>query len=230
MEDIKTKLLITITDKNKNNKIINLYKKYNINYSIELNGHGTASNSMLEYFGLEEIQKKIILSVIPYNIEGKLLEDLHKKIKIYEPGKGIAFTLSIKSASRYLSKIYDDYVGDDTVMINDKKYELIVLIVSEGYADIAMNAAKRKGAFGGTLLNGVGLGSAEATKILGITIEPEKEVVLILTETENKKELMNEISEKVGLATEGRGICFSLPVDNAVGLSENVKFEKYKEN
>ena len=230
MENIKTKLLITITDKNKNQRIKNLYKKHDIKYSLELNGYGTASNSILEYFGLEEVHKKIIISVIPYNIEGRLLEDLHKKIKIYEPGKGIAFTLSIKSASRYLSKIYENYVGDDIVMKNDKKYELIVLIVSEGYANIAMNAAKRKGAFGGTLLNGVGLGSAEATKILGITIEPEKEVVLILTEENNKKELMEEISENVGLATEGRGICFSLPVDNAVGLSENVKFEKFKEN
>ena len=230
MENIKTKLLITITDKNNNQRIKNLYKKHDIKYSLELNGYGTASNSILEYFGLEEVHKKIIISVIPYNIEGRLLEDLHKKIKIYEPGKGIAFTLSIKSASRYLSKIYENYVGDDIVMKNDKKYELIVLIVSEGYANIAMNAAKRKGAFGGTLLNGVGLGSAEATKILGITIEPEKEVVLILTEENNKKELMEEISENVGLATEGRGICFSLPVDNAVGLSENVKFEKFKEN
>ena len=111
-------------------------------------------------------------------------------------------------------------------MKNDKEYELIVLIVSEGYAQAAMDAAKRKKAGGGTLIKGVGLGSAEATKILGITIEPEKDVVLILTEKNNKKEVMQEISESVGLATDGRGICFSLPVDNVIGLQENIKFEQ----
>ena len=229
MEEIRTKVLVTITDKGKNKRIVNLYKRHNIKYSVELNGKGTASGSMLNYFGLEEIQKKIIVSIIPYNLEGKLLEDLHKKLKIYEPGKGIAFTLSIKSASRYLSKIYSKEIGDDTIMKNDKEYELIVLIVSEGYAELAMEAAKRKGAGGGTLISGVGLGSSEATQILGITIEPEKDVVLILTEKDQKRDVMEEVTESVGLATEGRGICFSMPVDNVVGLTENVKFEKIEE-
>ena len=92
-----------------------------------------------------------------------------------------------------------------------------------------MEAAKRKGAGGGTLISGVGLGSSEATKILGITIEPEKDVVLILTEKDQKRDVMEEVTESVGLATEGRGICFSMPVDNVVGLTENVNFEKIEE-
>jgi hypothetical protein len=229
MEEIRTKLLVTITNKGKDKRIKNLYKRHNIKYSTEINGLGTASSSVLNYFGLEEIQKKIILSIIPYNLEGKILEDLHKKLKIYEPGNGIAFTLSITSASRYLSRIYAGEIGDDTIMKKEKEYELIVLIVSEGYAELAMDAAKRRGAGGGTLISGVGLGSAEATKILGITIEPEKDVVLILTDKNNKKDVMEEVSQSVGLATEGRGICFSLSVDNVVGLTENVNFEKNKE-
>ncbi len=226
MDIVKTKMLITITDKNKNRKIINLYKKHNVKYSLILNGSGTASGSLLEYFGLEDIEKRIIISIIPEMLEGTLMYDLHKKIKIYEPGKGIAFSLRINSASRYLSTIYENPEKEVIRMKNDKEYELIVLIVSEGYAQTAMDAAKRKKAGGGTLIKGVGLGSAEATKILGITIEPEKDVVLILTEKNNKKEVMKEISDSVGLATDGRGICFSLPVDNVIGLQENIKFEQ----
>jgi len=226
MDIVKTKMLITITDKNKNRKIINLYKKHNVKYSLVLNGSGTASGSLLEYFGLEDVEKRIIISIIPESLEGILMYDLHKKIKIYEPGKGIAFSLRINSASRYLSTIYENPQKEVIRMKNDKDYELIVLIVSEGYAQTAMDAAKRKKAGGGTLIKGVGLGSAEATKILGITIELEKDVVLILTEKNNKKEVMKEISESVGLATEGRGICFSLPVDNVIGLQENIKFEQ----
>jgi nitrogen regulatory protein PII len=89
-----------------------------------------------------------------------------------------------------------------------------------------MDSAKRVGAGGGTLIKGIGLGTAEATKFLGITIEPEKDIVLILTEKEEKRKVMEEITKDVGLAQEGRGICFSIPVDNVVGLSEKVEFFK----
>ena len=37
---------------------------------------------------------------------------------------------------------------------------------------------------------------------------------------------MEEISNVVGLSHEGRGICFSIPVDNVVGLSQNIEFLK----
>ena len=45
MDIVKTKMLLTITDKNKNRKIINLYKKHNVKYSLVLNGSGTASGA-----------------------------------------------------------------------------------------------------------------------------------------------------------------------------------------
>jgi nitrogen regulatory protein PII len=225
MDEIKTKVLFTITDKGKNRKIINLFNRLGIKYSFVLNGYGTASSSLLGYFGLEEIEKRVIVSVIPENMEGKVLSDLHNKIKIYEPGKGIAFTSRIHSASRYFSTIYEGYKGDEIMMEKDKEYELIVLIVSEGYAEKAMEAAKRKKAGGGTLIKGIGLGTSEATKILGITIEPEKDIVLILSEKDTKKDIMKEISETVGLSEEGRGICFSIPVENVVGLDQNILFK-----
>ena len=89
-----------------------------------------------------------------------------------------------------------------------------------------MDAAKRVGASGGTLINGIGLGSSEAKKFLGITIEPEKDVVLIITPKEEKIKVMEEVTKDVGLSQEGRGILFSMPVDNVIGLSERLEFLK----
>ena len=227
---IKTKLLVTITDKEKDEKILRLYKRHKVTYSISINGIGTASNSLMEYFGLNEIKKNVILSVIPEKLENKILHDLQEKIEVYKPGEGIAFTISITSATRYLSNQYNGmkFAEEEYVVSKEKEYELIVLIVLEGYSTLAMDAAKRVGAAGGTLIHGIGLGSKEATKFLGITIEPEKDVVLILTEKEEKKKVMQEITEAVGLSHDGRGICFALPVDNVVGLTEKIKFEKKK--
>lgn len=227
---VKTKLLITIADKDRIDRIIKLYKKNNITYSCSVNGVGTASNSLLSYFGLDEIKKNVVLTVIPDFLETKLMYELHNKLEIYKPGNGICFSLGITSASRYLSNVYKDLtiVKEEYSMENEKEYELIVLIVSEGYASVAMDAAKRVGASGGTLINGIGLGTKEATKFLGITIEPEKDVVLILVEKDEKRKVMEEITSKVGLSKEGRGICFSMPVDNVVGLTQNINFLKNK--
>ena len=47
-----------------------------------------------------------------------------------------------------------------------------------------------------------------------------------MTEKDNKKKVMSEITDAVGLSKDGRGICFSIPVDNVVGLQENIIFEK----
>ena len=227
MDNVKTKLFITITDKDKTNRVIRLFKRHNVTYSCSINGIGTASSSLLSYFGLEDIKKNVVLTVAPLMLEGKIMYDLHNKLEMYKPGNGICFSISITSASRYLSNMYRDLNGSEDIKImNEKEYELIILIVKEGYASQAMDSAKRVGAGGGTLINGIGLGSKEATKFLGITIEPEKDVVLILTPKEEKRKVMEEISREVGLSHEGRGILFSIPVDNVVGLSERLEFLK----
>lgn len=225
---VKTKMFITIADKDKINRITKLYRRHNVTYSLSVNGVGTATSSILSYLGLDEVKKSIVITVVPSVLETKIMYDLHKKLELYKPGNGICFSIPITSTSRYLSTIYKDInvTKEEYSMKEDKEYELIVLIVSEGYANNAMDAAKRVGASGGTLISGIGLGSKEATKFLGITIEPEKDVVLILVDREEKRKVMEEITSEVGLSKEGRGICFSLPVDNVVGLSKNVEFFK----
>lgn len=227
-EYVKTKLFVTIADKDRTDRIVRLFKRYNISYSCSINAKGTASNSLLSYFGLDEVKKNVVLSVIPCVLENKLLYLLHNKLELYKPGNGICFSLGITSANRYLSSIYSNVsaLKEEYIVEKEKEYELIILIVSEGYASSAMDAAKRVGANGGTLINGIGLGSEEATKFLGITIEPEKDVVLILVEKEEKKKVMKEITDEVGLSHEGRGICFAIPVDNVVGLTEKINFIK----
>ena len=225
---VKTKLLVTIADKDKIDRIVRLYKRHGITYSCLINGVGTASSSLLSYFGLDEVKKSIMLTIAPCVLETKIMYDLQNKLELYKPGNGICFSVSITSASRYLSNIYKDLTitKEEYRMINEKDYELIVLIVSEGYASTAMDAAKRVGASGGTLINGIGLGSSEAKKFLGITIEPEKDVVLIITPKEEKIKVMEEVTKDVGLSQEGRGILFSVPVDNVIGLSERLEFLK----
>ncbi|MCQ2749427.1 MAG: hypothetical protein MJ246_05570 [Clostridia bacterium] len=109
--------------------------------------------------------------------------------------------------------------GDEYNMSNEYPYELIFTIVSREYLDAAKEAAKRAGARGGTSIHALGLGSADAFKFLGITINPEKEIMLNVVKKEEKTKVMSEIVEEVGISTAGQGICFALPVDYALGLT-----------
>ena len=98
--------------------------------------------------------------------------------------------------------------------------ELIVVIVNSGFEEKVMSAAREAGARGGTIFNARGTAqSQDLVKFMGITLHPNKEIVFILSSQETRDEIMNAIKKNTGLATEGAGILFSLPVDSVMGVN-----------
>ncbi len=100
----------------------------------------------------------------------------------------------------------------------DNKFELIVAIINRGFSDLVMDSARASGATGGTILNARGTVVDKAQTIMGISIQPEKEVVLILTKAEKRDEIMAAICKSAGLNTLGKGIVFSLLVEDVLGV------------
>ena len=98
-------------------------------------------------------------------------------------------------------------------------HECIVCIVNTGFSDAVMDAAREFGARGGTVIHGRGTASREAERFFGISITPDKELVLILVPRDLTDEILHALYRAVGLKTPGQGIAFSLPVDQVVGLS-----------
>ena len=103
----------------------------------------------------------------------------------------------------------------------EKEFLLIVTIVDQGFTDLVMNAAREKGARGGTVLNARGTSNKEIEEKFKIVISSEKEVVLILAEKNQADEILKSINEAAGLHTKGRGIAFALPVEDVAGLKFN---------
>ncbi len=103
-------------------------------------------------------------------------------------------------------------------MENDKAFDLIITVVNRGFADQVVDAAKSAGAQGGTVLKARGTGIHEVEKFFGISIQPEKEVVLTLIRHEFKQDVLYAIAKEAGLNQEGRGLSFSLPVEDVVGI------------
>ena len=98
------------------------------------------------------------------------------------------------------------------------EYEMIVCVVNTGFSDAVMSAARACGARGGTVINARGTANPEAESFFKITIQPEKEIVMIVVPSAIKDDILHALYKDVGLNTPGQGIAFTLPVDAAVGL------------
>ncbi len=99
------------------------------------------------------------------------------------------------------------------------KHELIIVISNHGFADDIMNSAKQAGAKGGTIIHGRGTADEETVKFFGLTIQPEKEILLIVTKAETKEDIMLAITSEHGVNQKARAVCFSLPIIDVCGFN-----------
>lgn len=110
--------------------------------------------------------------------------------------------------------------------MSDAKYEMVCCIVNAGYSDLVMDAARSEGATGGTVIHARGTANKEAETIFQITIQPDKDAVLLLVPAKIKDNVLHAIYQKAGLDSAGQGIAFSLPVSKTAGLGKKPREKK----
>ena len=237
---VHLKLLATIVDRGKGQSVTDLMKKEGVLFHTIMLGRGTARKAVLNYLGLGETEKDVVISTIRMEGGRHVLKKLMQAMQLDAPGRGIAFTVPLSSVGgaqtlSYLTGI--EHMGPEKDMaskyeVNDMdnhEHSLVITIVNRGFSDQVVDAALRAGARGGTVLHGRGAGLKEAEKFFGITIQPEKEVVLILVRREQKLAAMQEICKSAGLSTPGHGFSFSLPVDDVLGMAPMIMEEMNEE-
>ncbi len=217
---VNIKLLFIILDKGYSKRVTFMLNRFGIKLKVISGANGTASPSVLDYFGLTEVEKEVYMSVIPDYLEDKIIEKFNEVFHFKKEGAGILFTIPISSSNKFVSDNFsvDEIKGVDEKVDNKIKYHLVITIVLEGYLEQVMAAAKRAGCSGGTVIKGRGLSNNNPAKILGFNIEPERDVVFNIVKEEDKTKVMEEITKEVGIKTKGKGVCIALPVDSAIGL------------
>ncbi|HET8748997.1 MAG TPA: P-II family nitrogen regulator [Ramlibacter sp.] len=103
------------------------------------------------------------------------------------------------------------------------KTSLIVSIVRRGWGSTVLEAAVQAGARGSTVLVGRGGGINEQEKIFGVSIEPEKEIVLTVVRADLVDTILAEIVRAAELNETGKGIAFVMPVEKIVGVAHFMK-------
>ena len=215
------KLAAAIVNRGAGNRAAAIFHTYNHEILLAVRGHGTASSAVMDCLGLDEPEKDVVLALLPGDAGGALAA-LTERLELYRPGRGIAFTIDLCSISALAHQRIAAAAAAETPSQKEDRpmrsqHELIVVIAEHGFAADVMDAARGAGARGGTVVRGRSLAAEEAQKFLHITIQPEKDVVLILVPAAGRQPVMKAIcAEGAGI---GHALAFSLPVSDVTGLS-----------
>ena len=233
----RVKLLVGIINKEDEKRFTEVVNECSTALHFSGIGHGTANSSYMTYFGFNEIEKRVTVSLIPGELEHNILSSVGHALKLYLVGRGIAFTIPLSG----ISSIINDAIlsGVDKTErseiirapISKKKekermHELVIAVVNNKYTETAIEAAKSAGATGATVFHTKSINNAKAEGAIGTSLSAETDSVFFLTTLEYKAKIMEAVRDVAGLKTEGGAVIFSLPVDDLVGIG---RFEDFVE-
>ena len=219
------KLLLTITERNKGDATGRVLNDCNIAVQHQLRGHGTANSEIMNYLGLDEPEKDVLLSIVPQPLCNKIFTELENKMHFSQPGHGIAFTIplsgiNLSTSQKVLERsAHMEINHDEEKIISPVTHSLVVAVVNHEGSDVVMDAAKAVGCKGGTVIKAKGIYSDEVKKFFNLIIQPEKEIVLMLIPKEDKQTVLQSVNNAIVTKTGEPGIVFSMPVDSVCGLS-----------
>ena len=106
------------------------------------------------------------------------------------------------------------------------KFKIIMSLVKPHITDKIVDAAKKKGATGATIIPARGTGIHEAKSFFGLSIEDQTDIVVFLVEEHVVEGLLETIRKAGKFDEPSTGIAFVLPVEHVVGLESQMKIFK----
>ena len=235
---LRAKLMVSIVNSDTTWQLKEIIDDCSCSLSYTFAGTGTAHSAVLDYLGIGATEKAVVLSLIPESDELVIMRTIREKFSLYLAGRGISFTVPLTGVSQIIANGITSAAANKTMdgskvmKREDRKFDLIIAAVKMDFVEAAMTAARAAGAAGGTIIRSRTLKNTKAEQFIGITLVREQEILMILSKKENTLNIMNALSESVGVKTEAEGVIFSLPVDRTAGISaaeEDYQTEKKDE-
>lgn len=207
-------VLIAILRKGRASKALKTLKDTGVTGGTIVYGEGTASNEILKFLEYTSIKKELLFCVIESKNEAPALKRLNKKMDLNKASNGIAFSMPLLEVIGSKSKMNDQQREEQKEM----SHEVIFVVVDNHRGEEVVSVAEKYGSTGATIIHGRGSGVHEKASIFNITIEPEKEIVMLLVKADKHDEIFEGLSSDLKIKEPGQGIIFSASVNQAVGL------------
>lgn len=218
------KLVITIVERRQGKGVAELFSKNGVEWHYQSTGMGTASSELLDVLGFGTPERDVLFSLAEDSVVRKMMYNLNNDLREYVHAKGIIFSVSLTGMSSLVAaKLFEsaeksEEEGEEKVD-GKSNNSLIMVIVNQGHTDEVMETAKKAGARGGTILRARFNGSEESKQFYGITLQAEKEIIMILAGNPNRNLIMESINKEHGVNSEAGAMICSMAVEQVVRLS-----------
>lgn len=219
----QVQMLTLILSENQCHKCVRLAKEKGIRGGMVTIGKGTVNSAVLNLLGIKNQKKEIVKFLLSKAKAEEMLNYFTEHLQLDEPGHGIAFTTRVMIVAGHPNQETNkEQITRSTEkgMEDKSMFQKLTVIVDRGMAEDVMDIARKVGVRGGTVLHGRGAGAEFATKLFGVEIEPEKELVLMLTPSSLIENVVQVLSQELQLNEPGKGILYVEPIVETRGLFE----------
>lgn len=208
---LKLVMMITIVKRNLSENLLSFFNNNKVPMTYGRYGRGTATDAMLDYLGVDEKEKCISFSVLPVDMFISLNKKLNSKFK---DSYSFAIPISSVGGKNTMEHFEKELSSENATTPSNHKFnnELILVITNRGYVDLVMDAARKAGAPGGTVIHARGTGVGDSEKFFGVTVGAEKEMIFIVTDKSRRDKIMQAIMKDAGNDSPAASTLFSLPV------------------
>ncbi|MDL2279391.1 P-II family nitrogen regulator [Desulfovibrio sp. OttesenSCG-928-G11] len=217
------KILICLVGRGRAGQLMDVAKKAGARGGTIGLGRTVGDNAILRALALADVQQDILFTLLGPEkeaVQQALLSTARDNPKKFS---GYAIVLDVPKMAVRLApgqetqKSPENGAGSISM---ESGYELITIITNSGYADDVMAACRKAGATGGTILGARGTGTEEDVKFFGITLVPEKEMLLIVADKGKVEDIIKAASAVPKLAEPGGGVIFTNCVEQFLVLGK----------
>ena len=213
MDDFE--LITCIVNNGLGSKVLRLAKTQGVTGGTICIGRGTVKNRLLEILDLNDVRKEIVIMVAEAEAAQATMLYLRKELHLDKPDHGIVYSMSL---GNFIGTKHYEYVDKRKGLEKKTMHNIIYTIVNKGLAEEVIDAATRAGSKGGTIINARGSGINEHNMLFSMVIEPEKEIVMIISENDSTEAIVDSIRSALNIDKPGNGVIFVSGIKKVYGI------------
>ena len=218
----RVQMLLSIVQQEHGHMLISKLRKMGVPVHYQCIGHGTAPSEILDILGLGTSDKDIVISFATESKAQELLGSLHSAFLQIGRIHGLILLLKTTAISKLLSMMVQPAAAIETTGGSNMNYNsdnsLICISVNLGFTDQVMHVARQAGARGGTVIKARLAGGTTPEETLGVELNQEKELVLILAPKKDAAGIMTAVNKEFGLRSKAQALIHAMPVEHAMKI------------
>ena len=219
----QAKMFLCLVGRHRSDKLVAVAKTAGARGATIALGQSLGNSKFLQALALDDVANDLIFMIMGREREAIMRAVRDAALKDPQRLGGMAVVVDIP---QFFLRAAANHNSDTLLQKQDRSetmqsgYKLIAIIVNAGFGNDVMVMARKAGASGGTVLNAHGTGTEEDVKFFGITLVPEKEMLLIVAEEAKVDSIVKAIEEVPQLSEPGGGIAFTMNVEEFILLGK----------